>query len=256
MSMSDELHVAQVAEFVFEVEIRRGPHNYFSPSLIRALADELDRLDNDPACRAVVLCSEGKNFCAGADFQGEMAELGAAERLYTEALRLFAVRMPIVAAIQGAAIGGGLGLALAADFRVGTSRSRLVANFSRLGLHQGFGISVTLPMVIGSTRAAELLLSGRSVPGEEALRLGLLDELAADDASLRSRSVEYTRQFVQAAPLAVQSIKETLRTGLREQLSAVLERELSEQTKLFATEDFKEGVQATRERRTPVFRGV
>jgi enoyl-CoA hydratase/carnithine racemase len=112
-------------EFVASVEIHRPPHNYFDLALIDDLASAFEALDADPACRAIVLCSEGKNFCAGAQFGGgprpEPSSDAAAEpprHLYDEAVRLFATKTPVVAAIQGAAIGGGLGLALMPDFRV------------------------------------------------------------------------------------------------------------------------------------------
>lgn len=239
---------------VATVEIRRGPNNYFNPSLIKALADEFDRLDADPDCRAIVLCSEGKHFCAGADFVGEMAEPGAAGRLYTEAIRLFEVGTPIVAAVQGAAIGGGLGLALAADFRIATPNSRFTANFSRLGLHQGFGISVTLPALIGDRYATQLLYSGRNVSGVEAGNIGLCDGLA-EEPQLRAAAQEFASAFVDAAPLAVQSIKATLRRDLVRRIRDVLPHELSEQTRLRKTEDFTEGLRASRKRRPPVFTG-
>ena len=170
---------------VATVEIRRGPNNYFNPTLIRTLGDEFERLDADPACRAIVLCSEGRHFCAGADFTGEMAEPGASGRLYEEAVRLFAIGTPVVAAVQGRAIGGGVGLALAADFRVAARSSRFTVNFARLGFHQGFGLSVTVPAAVGEAHAARLLYSGGSVTGEEAARIGpmlsLLVERIIDD---------------------------------------------------------------------------
>ncbi|HEY3716427.1 MAG TPA: enoyl-CoA hydratase/isomerase family protein [Jatrophihabitantaceae bacterium] len=255
MSLHSDLEIRPHGDHVVEVEIRRGPHNYFSPSSLRALAEALEQLDQDPDCRAVVLCSEGRNFCAGADFGGEMAEPDAAGRLYEQAKRLFSIRTPIVAALQGAAIGGGLGLALAADFRVGTTATKFTANFSRLGFHHGFGLSVTLPAVVGSTRAADLLMSSRSVGGDEAFGIGLLDQLAPEN-ELRAAAGDYARRFVSAAPLAVRSIKETLRAGIRGQLDAVLDRELCEQTRLRSTSDFGEGVRAANERRAPVFRGA
>lgn len=236
------------------VEIRRGPNNYFTPGLIGALGDELERLDADPACRAIVLCSEGRHFCAGADFTGEMAEPGAAGQVYQQAVRLFAIGTPIVAAVQGRAIGGGVGLALAADFRVAARSSRFTVNFSRLGFHQGFGLSVTLPALVGETEAARLLYSGASVTAEEAAAIGLC-EVVADDERLRDAAVEYAEQFLGSAPLAVRSIKETLRGDLVRRIREVLPRELSEQTRLRRTEDFAEGVRAGRKRREPEFTG-
>ncbi len=137
------------ADYVAEVEIHRPPDNFFDMKLIRSLAEAYDALDADPSCRAIVLCAEGKHFCAGADFSARsraeaLPEEGAAS-LYREAVRLFRAQTPVVAAVQGAAIGGGLGLACSADFRVGAPEARFAANFARLGFHHGFGLTVTLP---------------------------------------------------------------------------------------------------------------
>src|SRR5207253_6312277 len=134
-----------------------------------AIADAYATLDADPACRAVVLCSEGKHFCAGANFGAAAGNAAEEPRsLYEQALRLFRSQTPVVAAVQGAAVGGGLGLALSADFRVVASDTRLWANFAQLGFHHGFGLTITLPAVVGQQTALELLLTGRRVDGQEA----------------------------------------------------------------------------------------
>src|SRR5580658_5990391 len=161
-----EVRVEVGDDFVATVEMCRGPNNFFNAAVIGELADAYEELDRDDRCRAIVLCSEGKHFCAGAEL-GVGRELGAGD-LYREGLRLFAAGLPVVAAVQGAAVGGGLGLALSADFRVASSESRFTANFARLGFHQGFGISVTLPRVVGHQAAAELLLTGKRIDGTAA----------------------------------------------------------------------------------------
>jgi 2-(1,2-epoxy-1,2-dihydrophenyl)acetyl-CoA isomerase len=241
-------------DFIATVEITRGPNNYFNPTVIADLADAFERLDDDPRCRAIVLCSQGKHFCAGADFTGEMTEPGAAGRVYEHGVRLFETSVPVVAAVQGAAIGGGVGLALAADFRVATPASRFAANFSRLGFHQGFGISATLPHVVGHIKAAELLFSGRNVSGVEAKAIGLCDELAEPE-ELRACARAFAGAFVESAPQAVRAIKHTLRRDLAERVRAIVGHELAEQTRLRRTEDFREGIRASSERRAPRFTG-
>ena len=170
---------APVTAHVAVVELRRPPNNFFSVAMITAVAEAFEALDSDHECRAIVLCAEGKHFCAGADFSSSGTDSTA--ELYAAAARLFRTRKPIVAAVQGAAIGGGLGLALAADFRVVAPEARLSANFARLGFHQGFGLSVTLPRLVGHQRAAELLYTGRRVDGDEALAMGLADRLVPLD---------------------------------------------------------------------------
>ena len=149
---TDQAVTVDVADHVATVEIHRPPHNWFDLGVMTTLADSVLGLDDDAECRAVVLCSEGKNFCAGADLSGSDL-IEHTDLLYEQAARLFSNRKPIVAAVQGAAVGGGLGLALAADFRVATPETRFSCNFAKLGFHQGFGISVTLPAVVGQQRA-------------------------------------------------------------------------------------------------------
>ena len=174
--------------------------------------------------------------------------------LYDEAVRLFATRTPVVAAIQGAAIGGGLGLALFSDFRVASKESRFSANFARLGFHQGFGLSVTLPKLIGSQRAMDLLYTGRRVRGEEAHSMGLCDRLVPA-AELREVAHAWAVEIAISAPLAIRSIRETLRGDLADQIRVATDREKTEQERLQGTEDFREGVRAMAERRRPEFKG-
>jgi enoyl-CoA hydratase/carnithine racemase len=241
------------------VEIRRPPENFFDLELIRSIADTYEALDDDPACRAIVLCSEGKHFCAGANFAARESwgreQLDAqAGQLYREAVRVFGAAKPVVAAVQGAAIGGGLGLACSADFRVTCEEARFSANFARLGFHQGFGLSVTLPRLVGQADAALLLYTGRRVNGAEALSLGLVEQLVPRD-EVRASACALAAEIAQSAPLAVRAIRATLRDGLAEAVAAATEHELAVQSALRHTEDFQEGVQAMAERRLPRFRG-
>lgn len=239
------------------VEMRRPPDNYFDLGLIRDIADAFDDLDDDPGTRCILLCSEGRNFCAGANFQSAASEGG--DRIdpapvYWEALRLFRVATPVVAAVQGGAIGGGLGLALAADFRVATAASRFSANFNRLGIHPGFGLSVTAPRLLGAQRAAMLFYTGRRLKGDEALAIGLVDQLA-DEEGLREAALSLCQEIAASAPLAVVSTRRTLRQDLVVEIAAAIEHEMGEQRIHFATADFREGVRAMTERRAPDFTG-
>jgi enoyl-CoA hydratase/carnithine racemase len=195
--------------------------------MISEIADALEELDNDDSCRVVILCAEGKNFCAGADFSGS-APTSSTQDLYRAAIRLFRTRKPIVAAIQGAAIGGGLGVALAADFRVVSPEARFSANFARLGFHQGFGLSVTLPRLVGQQRAAELLYTGRRVNGDEAVFMGLADYIVPHEG-LEERTLMCAIEIAGSAPLAVESIRATLRGNLADQIAAATDHEMAEQ---------------------------
>ena len=251
--MSDPVLIEIGDDFVATIELRRPPNNFFSLEMIDGIADGLESLDGDPRCRAAVLCSQGKHFCAGADFSPDGARY-TTEELYAAAVRIFRTHTPVVAAVQGAAVGGGLGLALAADFRIAAPEARFSANFARLGFHQGFGVSVTLPRVVGPQVAAGLLYTGRRVPGEEAARLGLADSLADLD-DLRAAARRMAREIAMSAPLAVRSIRATLRGDLADQVEAATAHEHREQERLRHTADFAEGTRAMAERRTPEFRG-
>lgn len=249
--MGDFTRVDAVVDHVGRIVLNQPPNNFFSVGMIGEIADALESFDADDDCRAVVLSAEGKHFCAGADFSRRDARDDTGE-LYRMAVRLFRTRKPIVAAVQGAAIGGGLGVALAADFRFVSPSGRLSANFAQLGFHHGFGLSVTLPRLVGNQRAADLLFTGRRVGGAEAVALGLADRLV-DDSGLVEAAVAYATAIASAAPLAVESIRATLRGDLADRVAVATEHELAEQLRLRKTNDFAEGVRATAERRTARF---
>jgi enoyl-CoA hydratase/carnithine racemase len=237
------------------VGFHRPPDNFFDVSLISQLADALEDLAADPTCRAAVIWSEGRNFCAGARLDGgDRDPSRGPSTLYEQGLRLFALRLPMVAAVQGAAVGGGLGLALAADFRVGTARTRFHCNFSRLGFHQGFGISVTLPAVVGQQRALALMYTGGQLRGREALDAGLCDRLVDDDRLL-AEALALASEIAGNGPLAVAAIRQTMRAGLVDRVRQAMGRETEAQLALAPTEDFAEGVRAMTERRPPRFVG-
>ncbi len=237
---------------VAEVEMHRPPANYFDAVLLAGVVDGIAWAESQGA-RVVVLCSEGRHFCAGLDF-GRTAtpEPHALGTLYGRAVELVDGPLPVVVAAQGASIGGGLGLALAGDFRVGAPDSRFAANFARLGFHQGFGLSVTLPRTVGQQMALELLVSGRRIDGTEALRIGLCDRLDHDP---RAGAHILAAEIAGSAPLAVRSIRSTLRKDLRDQFAAAVDHERAAQVALMDTDDFREGVAASLDRRPPRFTG-
>jgi enoyl-CoA hydratase/carnithine racemase len=248
-----------VEGYVAQVEIHRPPHNFFDVQLIRNLAEAFNSLDNDSACRASVLAAEGKSFCAGANFATRAAtgvEPGTAKGnpLYSEAVRLFSCKKPLVAAVQGPAIGGGLGLTLVADFRVVSPEARFAANFVKIGIHPGFGLTYTLPRLIGHQRANLMFLTGRRITGEEAFAWGLADLLVAPE-QLRAAASQLAAEIAENAPLAVISTRATVRRGLAEAVKAQTDIEFVEQDWLMRTEDHREGIKAVAERRTGNFAG-
>lgn len=247
-----------------QVVMRRPPHNFFDLQLLTNLADVFEELQADKSCRAIVLAAQGRSFCAGADFSAPLTPsapsaptVAAAERrdpavLYRQAVRLFSMTKPVIAAVQGSAVGGGLGLALVADFRITCVEARFSANFTRLGFHPGFALSFTLPRLIGPQQAALLLYTGRRITGEEAVRIGLADELV-NLADVLGRAQALADEIALSAPIAVQSTRASLRAGLLASVSAAVEREASEQQQHFQTSDFREGIAAMAQRREPVF---
>jgi enoyl-CoA hydratase/carnithine racemase len=245
-------------ENVAWVEIHRPPNNFFDHELLRNLADAFEALDGDAGCRALVLASEGKSFCAGADFKRRAVpregEPVGASLIYREAVRLFACVKPVVAAIHGAAVGGGLGLALVADFRIVSPEARFAANFVRLGIHPGFGLTYTLPRLIGIQKASLMFMTGRRIPGDQAVAWGLADELVPQE-QLRHAAGKLAAEIAEGAPLAVRSTRMTLRRGIADAVKAQTDHEFSEQSWLMRTEDHREGVRAVDERRMGNFVG-
>ncbi len=248
--------------FVAQCEIQRGPNNHFDQDLIRDLADCFEEIDQTPEVRAIVLCSEGKHFCAGANFgagarpaQPSNQPPGGTNPLYTEGVRLFRCKTPVIAAIQGAAVGGGLGLAVMADFRVVCPATRMTANFVKLGFTPGFGLTHTLPLIIGQQNANLLFYTGRRINGETALEWGLGDVLA-DTENVRDVATELAREISENAPLAVVSLREQMRPGLADAVKAATDIESSEQARLQKTSDHREGVMAVSERRAGNFTGT
>lgn len=257
-----DVHVGIDDQHVATVEVRRPPNNFFSLTLIESIVEAFRAVDADPDARAVLFCSEGKHFCAGADFSTDGGSIdaemrnpdGSPRHLYDAAFDLFSTRTPAVAAVQGAAIGGGLGLACFADFRVAAPEARFSANFARLGFHHGFGLSATLPRLVGQQRALELLYTGRRIDGETAHAAGLADRLVSLDR-LRSEAHEFAAEIAASAPLAVTSIRQTMRGDLAAEVKAATDREKHEQDWLRRTDDWREGVKAMAERRLPDFTG-
>ena len=250
------------------IEIRKPPLNFFDILLIQQIANALDEIDANPEMRATVLAAQGKAFCAGADFgdpnrketvaatkSNDPADnLGSIGHLYIEAVRIFRAKKPIIAAVQGAAIGGGLGLAVSADFRVTCPEARFAANFTKLGFHPGFGLTVALPEVIGKNNAELMFYTSRRVGGEEALKMGLAN-LCVPQTEVRNAAIKLAEEIAECSPLGLLSTRATMRGNLADRVHKATEHELAEQTRLRATEDFKEGVKATEERRVANFKG-
>jgi enoyl-CoA hydratase/carnithine racemase len=257
-----------VDNLVATVEINRAPHNFFDLTLINQIADAFEALDETSDCRSIVLCAEGKSFCAGANFtdgrdlkgdgtekvEGDGEELPIGH-LYVEAVRLFRTKKPIVGAIHGAAIGGGLGLAMVPDFRVTCPEARFAANFTRLGFHPGFGLTCTLTETIGRKNAELMFYTSRRIKGEEALEMGMADVIVPQD-QVRAAAIELATEIAECSPLGVVACRQIMREGLADRVAAATGKELAIQNSMRQTDDFAEGVKAMTERRVPNFKGA
>ena len=238
--------------------IDHPPHNHATVELLRDLADALRDVDAERELRCTVLAAAGKSFCAGADFSTDVGDSISREdgssAFYDQAVRLFSTRKPIVAAIQGAAIGAGLGLSLIADFRICSPEARFSANFVKLGFHPGFGITYVLPRLIGEHRASLMCLTGRRVKPDEALAYGLVDEVVPADR-LHEAAMKLAAEIAENAPLGVESTRAALREDLAAKVKAQTVKESKAQAALKGTKDFAEGIVAVRERRAVRFVG-
>lgn len=239
--------IEHIAKHVALVEFAEPPHNFFDPQMIWEIYQAFKKLGQDGQTRAIVLASPGKHFCAGANFRKSRPEEDAEPipHLYDIGVAIMEQPLPVVAALQGSVVGGGLGMALAADFRVGTPETRMTANFARIGFHHGFGLTATLPRIVGHQKATELLYTGRDVMGEEAFEIGLIDQLSTTE-QVRADAIAKATELARSAPLALRSIRATMRRSLVAEFREAVYRELAEQDRLRGTGDFKLGVQAKR----------
>ncbi len=203
-----------------------------------------------------MLCAQGKSFCAGADFSGggSGGDRKGGGHLYQEAIRLYRTPKPVIGAIQGAAIGGGLGLAVMPDFRVACPEARFAANFTRIGFHPGFGLTVTLPEIIGKQKAQLMFMTSRRIKAEEAYDMGLVDVLVPME-KLRDAAHELAVEIAECSPLGIAETRKTMRGDLADRVKAATDHELEVQDRLRGTEDFREGVKSSAERRSANWQG-
>jgi len=255
-----------IATLLFNDPDRR---NAMTRSMGEAFRDRVADLASDPSLRAVVISGSGRAFSAGGDLEmlerqatsgaadpgrawrGIRDEMGSFYRLF---LAVRDLACPTIAAIQGAAVGAGLCVALGCDLRYVAREAQLGLNFAKLGVHPGMAATWTLPRLVGSAQAAELLFTGRLIDGEEALRIGLANRVLPA-AEVLTAAQETAREIAANAPIAIRAIKRALARSEAASLEDQLQFEASEQALTFETADAREGIAAIRERRTPRFAG-
>ncbi|MCA1823542.1 MAG: enoyl-CoA hydratase/isomerase family protein [Mycobacteriales bacterium] len=236
--------------------------NAMTAELTAAWGDTVAALRADADARCVVVTGAGSAFCAGGDLSwiGESPELEVAQvrarmlPFYETWLSVRELEVPVIAAVNGPAVGAGLCLALAADIRYAAASARFSAPFVALGMHAGMAATYLLPEAVGVPRARELLFSARAVDAEEALRIGLVERVVADDALLAEADALAARVAGQA-PLAVRLTKAALRRGRPRSIDDALAWEALAQPATMATADLREGLAAQAERRAPRFTG-
>ena len=247
-----------VAMLVLDLpEMRNAMSDEMTASWIRAV----DHLAGDPQVRAVVVTGEGTAFCSGGNTGWIAGEPDATvDQLRTRMIAFYRawlsirrLEVPTIAAVNGPAIGAGLCLALACDLRYAAAGARLGVPFLKLGMHAGMAATYLLPDVVGDAHARDLLLTGRTVQDEEALRLGLVSGVLPAEGFLEA--VLGTAAGIAAnAPIATRLTTVALRVGGHADFDAALQWEALAQPVTLATEDLQEGIRAAREKRPPVFR--
>jgi enoyl-CoA hydratase/carnithine racemase len=255
----------QAEEHIAEITLNRPENrNSMTPEVLEAMREAIERVKHEPSLRCLIITGRGRSFCAGADFKSQAQPEAEGESfraahertfaIYAPFLSLLELEIPTIAAMQGHAIGGGLGLAVVCDLRVANREARYGANFVRLGLHPGMATTYILPRLLGLPRATELLLTGRIVRGDEAADLGLVNHAVAPDQVLE-RARELAREIAGCAPLAVRWTKRSIYRGIDWDPRRAAELEAHLQSRTLETEDVREGIRALLEKRDPKFEG-
>lgn len=249
-----------VDDGVAVVTINRPPANALSRALILEVDGLLDKVENDESVKVIVLHGEGKFFSAGADIKEftsvssgeEFSELSASGQEVFERLEQFS--KPVIAAIHGAALGGGLELAMACHIRFVTEKAKLGLPELQLGLIPGFAGTQRLPRYVGMPKAAEMLLTSDPISGVEAARLGLANQ-AFTDEELLPKSIELAKKIAKKSPVAVKAALRMLQYSKPSSYYEGVKAEADSFGEVFISEDAKEGIQAFLEKRVPVFKG-
>ena len=218
------------------------------------------KIERDPSLRCLIITGSGNTFCGGADLKNSIVADGSVlspdvlMEFYRPFLTVGLLKIPVIAAINGHAIGGGFGLALLCDIRIVNSRAKLGANFARLGIHSGMAVSYILPRLAGISRACELLFTGKIFSGEQAVEMGLASE-ALHENEVLDKAVAIAREIAQSAPAAVQMMKQSVYSQLDWNPVRAACHESEYQARTFAMDDSKEGIAALLEKRQPEFTG-
>lgn len=237
--------------------------NALNNELASALNDALARLAGDDTIRVVVITGAGRAFCAGGDLaaigkgrQGrETQSLEPLLRAGMQAvLRMRTMPQPVIAAVNGAAAGAGMNIALAADIRIAAAEATFGQNFSKVGLFPDYGGTYFLPQLVGPAKAAEMFYTGDMIDAKAALSLGIVNH-AVPGAQLEAEVRSLAQKIALGPSLAIQAVKKTLFGAEKSRLSEALEHEVQEQIRCYLSEDCSEGIRAFFDKRVPKFQG-
>lgn len=234
---------------------RPEKRNAFSPEMSESIRLVVEDAASDDSARVLVITGNGTAFCSGADVKAMASdgrELGGGH--VNLPLLLHQFDKPVIAAINGVAVGGGLDLALACDIRIASDQSRFAEVFIRRGLIPAMGGIFFLPRLVGLDRACQMIWTGDMINAEEAERIGLVTSVVPHD-ELQSATLELAEKLAKGPPLAIQKAKRAIYDGMGHDLEASLEATRTAITELSSTEDHAEGARAFVEKREPVFHG-
>jgi enoyl-CoA hydratase len=241
------------------ITLNRPPANAISEQLMRELNTALSSAESDGAVRSVIVTGAGdKIFCAGADLGGAFAggDVESFVRFGTGVVRrIERFPKPVIAAINGHALGGGCEIAMGCHFRLLKEGARMGQTESTLGIIPGYGGTQRLPRLIGRTKALEFLILGTQIPAAECLALGLVNKLCREGETLNDAKA-LARQLALRAPLATRLIIEAVQEGLEAPMEKALDVEVRAFLKTLGTEDAAEGIQAFFAKRPPQFKGT
>ncbi len=257
-SAEEPLILTEVRDLVLEIAMNRPRvKNALSFGLLQSLAERLTHAASDDRIRAVILTGSGGTFAAGADIR-ELSRMTAAEFLMTDVFRTWdeiaGFPKPILAAVQGFALGGGLELALSCDLIVASQEARFAQPELSLGVIPGAGGTQRLPRIVGKYIASEMVLGGRSLTAAEAERLGMVNRVVPHELVMDTAR-EMASRITRFSPLAVRQAKAALRMAFEGSLSQGLEAERQRFYALFGSEDQQEGTRAFLDKRAPVWKG-
>lgn len=242
---------------------RPEKYNAFAGRMREEIKEAVEDVCRDPEISVIIITGAGKAFCSGGDLDEfvsgktqAMSKVATSERhtMYQIVLSLNAVEKPVIAAVNGAAVGGGCNLALACDIRIASEKARFGQSFTRIGLHPDWGGIYFLPRLVGYAKAAELIFSGDIIDGQEALRIGMVNRLVPHD-ELMSETYALAERMARNAPIPIAFAKRGLQSSHRMDITQALDFEAYVLEVTSKSKDFMEGTKAFLEKRQPEFKG-